>query len=61
MTMEWICLTCKHYTPEHGLTCVAFPDGIPIEVASGQLWHDHLFGDEKEPVFYEPKEETTND
>ena len=34
--------------------CKAYPEGVSIEILSGQHWHEHLFGDEAEPVTFEP-------
>jgi len=57
------CWTCKHlFSALFGLPpifCRAYPDGdgIPFSVISGKFSHNHLFGDEKEKVFYEQEKE----
>lgn len=55
-----ICLKCKHYTPSNNsVVCIAFPDGIPIEILINQ--HDH-----REPypgdngIQYEPIDEESD-
>jgi len=58
--MERTCWTCKHLLKDRGLACKAYPDGISIMIADGQHWHDHLFGDEVEKVFYDPITEEEN-
>lgn len=51
---DYGCRACVHYRPAT-TTCRAFPDRIPIEVASGQLSHlDPLVGDHG--TRFEPKE-----
>ena len=57
--MDISCLTCQHLLIEKSdkvkkLLCKAYPKGIPIQIISGDHWHDHLFGDEKAKVFYDP-------
>ena len=57
---EKTCWNCKHLLSAVGalppVLCKAYPkdEGVSIEVLSGQHWHEHLFGDEAEPVFFEP-------
>ncbi len=48
------CVNCKH--SHHNGTCEAFPDGIPLEILSGE--HDHRVpfpGDNG--IRFEPKED----
>lgn len=47
---HWLCSLCAHYTD--ALTCAAFPDGIPLDVVSGQTAHIELFGIEAAPVVF---------
>lgn len=37
MTQVFQCENCKHYLS--GLRCVAFPDGIPDDILSGEFDH----------------------
>lgn len=32
------CKFCKHFQPAE-LTCAAFPEGIPVEIATGKNFH----------------------
>lgn len=36
-----VCMLCKHYRPEQGRACAAFPkaDGIPLEIWTGENKH----------------------
>lgn len=52
---DYGCRACVHYQSKT-TTCRAFPEGIPIEVAGGQVSHlDPLDGDHG--VHFEPKPE----
>jgi len=57
------CWRCRHLTSAiHSrppVFCRAYPagDGIPFEILAGVLRHDRLLGNEKAPVFFEPKED----
>jgi hypothetical protein len=52
---DYGCGVCVHFRPKT-TSCAAFPDGIPIEVASGQVSHlDPLEGDRG--IQFEPKAE----
>jgi len=63
MIMERNCWTCKNLLSKMGgpppVFCKAYPygDGISIDILSGQYRHNHLFGDEREKVFYEQEKE----
>lgn len=55
------CWDCSRLRSEVGslppIYCQAFPDGkgIPFDIVAGMVRHDRLLGNEKEPVFFEPK------
>lgn len=52
---DYGCLACVHYQSQT-TTCKAFPEGIPIEVAGGQVSHlDPLDGDHG--IRFDPKPE----
>lgn len=57
------CWGCQHLTSRTHcrppVFCRAFPDGdgIPFEIMAGIVRHDRLLGNEKHPVFFEPKGE----
>ena len=56
-----ICLECKHYrgiTPPNGLTCGAFPEGIPKAILVSQHDHHEPFAGDN-GVLFEPSEATT--
>ena len=56
-----ICYGCNHFNenPE-GLACAAFPDGIPVEIITGQLDHREPYpGDHG--IQFEPTEEQPSD
>lgn len=38
---EPICHFCRHLFGEGGMTCIAFPDGIPWEIQAGEWDHRH--------------------
>jgi hypothetical protein len=50
------CNTCRHLQYEQGKPrfCAAYPRGLPMWFASGDVPHNRLVGDEEEPIFYEP-------
>ena len=55
MTTDTSCLNCKHLNKDL-YTCKAFPKGIPIEIASGELSHfEKIKGDNG--IRFEPIEE----
>ncbi len=48
------CMWCRHYDREHrrpGLTCAAYPDGIPDEILSSSSGHWTSRGDDHNIVF----------
>lgn len=57
------CWNCEHLTSRvHAVPpvlCKAYPDGVgvPFEILGGIVRHDRLLGNEKHPVFYQPKGE----
>lgn len=53
---EGACTACRHYQVK-GCRCAAFPRGIPIEVASGQLAHFGSLPDDH-GIHFEPRPET---
>lgn len=50
------CNTCRHLqrAPGKPAFCAAYPRGLPMWFASGDVPHDSLVGDEEDPIFYEP-------
>ena len=55
------CSNCRHARAESGSsggvivgTCAAYPDGIPLEIFTGDEHHDELRGDEAAPVLFDP-------
>jgi hypothetical protein len=53
------CQTCKHiypYRKGEPRGCAAYPDGIPIWFASGDVEHINPVGNEKDGILYEPLE-----
>ena len=48
------CIDCKHFNMTE-VNCTAFPDGIPLEIMSGENDHtDEVEGDNG--IRYEPEE-----
>lgn len=50
------CQSCKHlypYRKGNPRGCAAYPDGIPIWFASGDVEHIRPIGDEKDGIIYE--------
>ena len=48
MKPEVNCNNCKHYGDDYGLgKCKAFPDGIPLPIAAGNILHDKPFNGDK--------------
>lgn len=48
MNPEVNCNNCKHYGDKYGLgRCKAFPDGIPVPIASGDILHNKPYKDDK--------------
>lgn len=39
MKKDTSCLNCAHNNPDNVFTCRAFPDGIPVEIAAGDVAH----------------------
>lgn len=55
-----ICFNCEHYLV--GGTCLAFPDGIPVEIWKGQNRHEEpLKEQENDLTFEEAVDEITED
>lgn len=48
------CLRCAHY--KLGMTCPAFPDGIPAEIVAGLEPHDSVREDQEGELTFEPVE-----
>lgn len=46
------CVTCKH--KRDGATCIAFPDGIPVEILNGSNRHVSPVGGDH-GIQFEPK------
>ena len=51
-----LCPGCKNYLGD--LVCLAFGDGIPDEILSGQNNHSVPLPGQDNDIVYEPKEET---
>jgi len=57
------CWKCRHLISKiHSrppVYCRAFPkgSGIPMAILGGIVRHDHLLGDERDPVTFEPRQE----
>ena len=49
-----ICSLCKHRNGEGGLTCKAFPNGIPIGVVNGEVLHDKKLPNQDNDIIFEP-------
>lgn len=62
MTVSVQCFSCRHYrglNAEHRMSCDAFPDGIPPEIARGEFAHTEPYpGDNG--VRFEPVDEDAN-
>jgi hypothetical protein len=56
---SWQCATCEWLiTSGEGLTCEAFPDGIPEEIVTGQVDHSIPYGGDGGLVYLPRKEGT---
>jgi hypothetical protein len=49
-----LCITCKNYLDE--LNCLAFPDGIPEEILSGDNDHEKPLPEQFNGLVYTPKD-----
>jgi hypothetical protein len=52
------CIFCKHYEIEWGIfagTCKAYPDGVPLEIWSGEIDHSEPYPDDN-GIQFEPVE-----
>lgn len=50
------CMICKHINQMHGLTCTAFPKGIPPMIMSGEFDHRKPYPGDNE-IRFEPLDE----
>ena len=48
---KYACNKCKHFRGRWVGTCKAFPKGIPIEIASGEVSHRNAYKGDKGIVF----------
>jgi hypothetical protein len=48
-----ICINCKNYLK--GLTCKAFPEGIPEEILNGDNNHSKPLPDQENDIVFESK------
>lgn len=48
------CMECKHLRPKKGARCDAFPEGIPILIASNQVDHTVERPGQVEGIVFEP-------
>jgi len=52
-----VCLTCSNYTDFdekiEKFTCLAYPDGIPLEIQSGKKEHDKVLKGQFDDFIYE--------
>lgn len=48
------CLGCKHRA-SGGMTCPAFPSGIPLNIASGQIKHTRVLPGQEGAFVWEAK------
>ena len=60
MPQSYQCARCRHY--EFAVTCAAFPDGIPIDIFTGQFDHTKPYPNAKNPqdsgIRFEPIKDT---
>lgn len=48
------CMHCRWFDfGGDNFTCFAYPDGVPDDIAEGQVAHDDVRGDEKHDVAFE--------
>jgi len=47
------CEKCKYYDGKWTGTCKAFPKGIPIAIASGQVGHRKKFPGQENDIIFE--------
>ncbi|MBP6335467.1 MAG: cytoplasmic protein [Bacteroidia bacterium] len=48
-----VCKDCKHYTLH--LTCKAFPEGIPDEIAFNGMPHEKILPNQKNNIVFEKR------
>ncbi len=48
-----VCNDCKHYTLH--LTCKAFPEGIPDEIAFNGMPHEKILPNQKNNIVFEKR------
>ena len=47
------CLRCRYLRPLTG-GCAAYPEGIPMEIAEGEVQHDTVFDGQEGVFVFEP-------
>jgi len=56
------CMTCKHFRPQKGMVCEAFPDDIPDAILEEEFNHTNPWPDAESPqdngIRYEPLDDT---